>query len=106
MGSSLAKTSLDVALATAAFGQTIDLLFLGDGVLQLLPEQDSHRLGMKNTYRQLSSLPLYDIHYVYVDAEAVTRYNMDLAKAPVDTRALEQKEMHRLMVKYDHLLSF
>ncbi len=105
-GSSLAKASLDVALATAAFSQAIDLLFLGDGVLQLLPDQDSHGLGMKNTGRQLSSLPLYDINCVYVDAEAVTRYNMDLAKAPIDTRALDRVELHRLMVGYDHLLGF
>jgi tRNA 2-thiouridine synthesizing protein C len=47
-GSSLAKASLDVAFAHAAFEQSVDLLFLGDGVLQLLPEQDSQLLGMKN----------------------------------------------------------
>jgi tRNA 2-thiouridine synthesizing protein C len=105
-GSSLAKASLDVALATAAFGQVVDLLFLGDGVLQLLPGRDSHRLGIKNIGRQLSSLPLYDINCVYVDAEAVARYNMDLSKAPVDTRALDPRELHQLMVGYDHLLGF
>jgi tRNA 2-thiouridine synthesizing protein C len=103
-GSSLAKASVDVALATAAFSQAIDLLFLGDGVLQLMPDQHSRALGMKNVGRQLASLPLYDINYVYVDAQAVTRYNMDLSKAPVDTRALDQEQMHRLMVGYDHLL--
>jgi tRNA 2-thiouridine synthesizing protein C len=105
-GSSLAKAALDVALATAAFSQAIDLLFLGDGVLQLLPDQDSHGLGMKNTGRQLSSLPLYDINCVYVDAEAVTRYNMDLSKAPIATRVLDQQEMRQLMAGYDHLLGF
>jgi len=84
-GSSLAKASMDVALATAAFSQIVDLLFLGDGVLQLQPDQDSQRLGLKNIGRQLSSLPLYDINCVYVDAEAAARYNMDLSRAPIDT---------------------
>ena len=105
-GSSLAKASVDVVLATAAFSQAIDLLFLGDGVLQLMPDQDSRDLGIKNVGRQLSSLPLYDINHVYVDAQAVTRYNMDLSRVPIDTRALDQEEMHRLMVGYDHLLGF
>ena len=105
-GSSLAKASADVALATAAFSQAIDLLFLGDGVLQLLPDQDSQMLEIKNIGRQLASLPLYDINSVYVDAEAVERYNIDLSNIPVATRVLDQGELHLLMVGYDHLLGF
>ena len=63
-GSSLARASLDVALAAAAFEQPVKLLFMGDGVLQLLPEQDSRAIGQKNIGRLLSSLPLYDIDMV------------------------------------------
>src|SRR5262245_44556501 len=105
-GSSLAKASLDVALANAAFDQAVDLLFLGDGVLQLLPEQDSRMLGIKNIGRQLASLPMYDINSVYVDAGAVARYNIDLSRSPVSTRVLDQVGMHDLMAAYDHLLGF
>lgn len=105
-GSSLAKASLDVALAMAAFEQTVDLLFLGDGVLQLLPDQDASTLGAKNLGRQLASLPLYDINSVYVDAEAAARYNIDLTKTVVDTQALHPQEMRQLMVGFDHLLGF
>ena len=105
-GSSLAKVSLDVALATAAFEQPVDLLFLGDGVLQLQADQDSQSLGIKNRGRQLASLPLYDINCVYVDAEASARYNLDLEKAPLETRTLGPEEIHPLMARYDHLLGF
>ncbi len=105
-GSSLAKASLDVVFANAAFDQAVDLLFLGDGVLQLLPGQDSHILGMKNVGRLLASLPLYDINRVYVDAEAATRYKLDLKKAPVNTQLLGDAEMHQLMLNHDHLLAF
>lgn len=105
-GSSLAKASIDVALAAAAFEQPVDLLFLGDGVLQLRPDQDSRVLGVKNIGRQLAALPLYDIDRVYVDSEAAARFNLDLSKAPVDTCVLNPKEIHQLMVGYDHLLGF
>jgi tRNA 2-thiouridine synthesizing protein C len=105
-GSSLAKAALDVAFANAAFEQSVDLLFLGDGVLHLLPEQDSQLVGMKNAGRQLASLPLYDINWVYVDAEAAAQYKLDLTNAPVDIRLLGALEMHQLMVAYDHLLGF
>jgi len=105
-GASLARASLDVALASAAFEQPVDLLFLGDGVLQLQSDQDSQSPGIKNRGRQLASLPLYDINCVYVDAEAAARYNLDLAKAPLDTRTLDPGEVHQLMVEYNHLLGF
>jgi tRNA 2-thiouridine synthesizing protein C len=93
-------------MANAAFEQAFDLLFLGDGVLQLLPDQDSQMLGIKNIGRQLSSLPLYGINCVYVDAEAALRYNIELSKAPVGTHELDPRGLHQLMIRYDHLLGF
>jgi tRNA 2-thiouridine synthesizing protein C len=105
-GSSLAKSSLDVALATAAFEQAVDVLFMGDGVLQLLPDQNSTTIGKKNVGRQLASLPLYDINFVYVDAGAAARYNVDLSALALDARPLNALELHQLMVGYDHLLGF
>jgi tRNA 2-thiouridine synthesizing protein C len=105
-GSSLAKAALDSALAIAAFEQAVDLLFVGDGVLQLLPDQDSRALGRKNFGHQLASLPLYDINCVYVDAESAKRYNLDHSKTPFETRLLDAHAMNQLMVKYDHLLGF
>jgi tRNA 2-thiouridine synthesizing protein C len=103
-GSSLAKAAVDVALATAAFEQEVDLLFTGEGVLQLMPHQDGQSLGKKNIGRQLASLPMYDINRVYVDGEAASRYKLDIARAPVDAQLLTPQEMHQLMVEYDHLL--
>ena len=105
-GSSLARASLDVALAAAAFEQPVQLLFMGDGVLQLLAEQESQAIGTKNIGRLLASLPLYDIKRVYVDAEAATRYAIDLASAPVATQKLNGAEIRELMANCDHLLGF
>jgi len=105
-GSSLARASLDVALAAAAFEQPVSLLFMGDGVLQLLPEQDSKAIGRKNIGRLLASLPLYDIEQVYVDAEAAARYRIDLAGAPLPARALDETGLRQLMNSCDHLLGF
>ncbi len=105
-GSSLAKASLDVALAAAAFEQPIDLLFMGEGVLQLYPDQDGRSLGVKTIGRQLAALPHFDINRVYADSEAVARYKMDLSRAPVDTLAIQPGEVQQLMLEYDHLLGF
>lgn len=105
-GSSLARASLDTAMASAAFEQPVQLLFLGDGVLQLHADQDGHAMGQKNIARQLASLPLYDIETVFVDAEAAQQYRMDLNAAPVPARALSRGEIQKLMNDCDHLLGF
>jgi len=104
--SSLARASLDVALAAAAFDQPVSLLFVGDGVLQLQSGQDCDALGVKNLGRLLASLPLYDIEQVFVDAEAAQHYRLDLAAAPLPTRALDRDAMAELIRTHDHLLGF
>lgn len=105
-GSSLAKASIDVAFACAAFEQPVDLLFLGDGVLQLYPNQDGQALGIKTLGRQLASMPLYDINRVYVDSRAVAQYKLELSKAPLDCLPLDADGVRQLMLQYDHLLGF
>lgn len=105
-GSSLARAALDVALAAAAFERNISLLFLGDGVLQLLPGQDGRAVGLKNLGAALGSLPLYGIEQVYVDAEAAGRYGLDLAAAPVRSRPLDGEALRQLLASHDHLLGF
>ncbi|MDP4916715.1 MAG: DsrE family protein, partial [Haliea sp.] len=58
---SLARAALDTALATAAFEQPVNLLFLGAGVLQLIPHQDSSAVGVRNLRKVIDSMPLYDV---------------------------------------------
>lgn len=105
-GSSLAGASLDAALASAAFEQPVDVLFLGDGVLQLQPGQESEGAGVRNKGKVLASLPLYGIEQVYVDAGAAERYRLDLGALPLPTTALDPAAMRELMSSYDHLLGF
>ena len=95
-----------MALANAVFEQSVDLLFLGDGVLQLLPHQDGQQLNIKSRGRQLASLPLYDINTVYVDAQAAARFQLDISGTPLSARLITPQQVHTMMVAYHHLLSF
>ena len=95
--SSLARSGLDTALAMAAFGQPVALLFLGDGVLQLLPAQDSRAIGQRNVGKLLTSLPLYDIESVFIDAESAHRYRIDPEASPVPATLLDANGMRALI---------
>jgi tRNA 2-thiouridine synthesizing protein C len=104
--SSLARAALDTALAAAVFERHVSLLFIGDGVLQLLPGQNSEAIGIRNMGRLLASLPLYEIDTVYADAQSAARYSVDLADAVVPAEALDRTAIRALMADFDHLLGF
>lgn len=104
-GSSLARASVDLGLAMGAFDQAFDLLFLGDGVLQLLQQQDSATIGLKNIGKALSSLPLYDVESVYVDSAALARHGISKDQLLVPAVALDDAAIRQLLTQCDHLVS-
>ena len=105
-GSSLARAALDAALAAAAFDQAVTVLFLGDGVLQLLPGQDSTAIDAKNIGKLIASMPLYDIENIYVDATALARFALPVEDLPQAVTPLDDTAIHRLITDHDHLLGF
>ena len=104
-GSSLARAAVDAALAATAFDQPVSLLFLDQGVLQLLPEQDTEALGIKNLGKLLGSLPLYDIDKVYVDGAALQRFGLKSDQLAIPTVLLDDAGLRALINANDHLLS-
>lgn len=105
-GSSLSRSALDAALATAAFDQPVNVLFMGEGVLQLLPTQDSTPIEKKNIAKILASLPLYDIETLFVDANALARYNINPAELTLPITTLDDPGIRELMANHDHVLGF
>lgn len=105
-GSDMAKSAIDAALAFAAFEQPLNLLFLGDGVLQLMPGQDGKVIGRKTIYKQLLSLPMYDVERIYVDSVAAQRHRIDLAAFPASVERVSEGEAHALMCDHRHVLGF
>jgi tRNA 2-thiouridine synthesizing protein C len=70
-GTIYAWESLEVVLIGAAFDQEVRLLFVDDGVYQLVKGQDTAEIGMKNfspTYRTLGD---YEVKSIYVDKESL-----------------------------------
>lgn len=70
-GTIYAWESLEVVLIGAAFDQEVSLMFVDDGVYQLVKGQDTAGIGMKNfspTYRTLGD---YEVRYIYVDEDSL-----------------------------------
>ena len=105
-GSSLARTALEVALSSATFDQDVGLLFIGDGVLQLLPEQDSSAIGVRNIAKLIASFPLYELEALFADEAALTQYGLGPLELPEKLQRLDDDALANLFKCYDHILSF
>jgi tRNA 2-thiouridine synthesizing protein C len=105
-GQSFAREALDVALATTAFDQPVAMLFLGDGVLQLVAGQHSDGIGQKAHDKQLSALPLYDIETLYADAEALQTHQLQSTDLILPVQLLDASEIAALFASHDLALGF
>ena len=77
-GTIYAWESLEVVLIGAAFEQDVRLLFMDDGVYQLVKGMDTKGIGMKNFSATYSALGDYDVNQIYVDKDALAERGLSL----------------------------
>ena len=70
-GSIYALESLEVVLIGAAFDQDVSLAFIDDGVYQLMLNQETSGIGVKNFSPTYKALGDYDINKIYVEKESL-----------------------------------
>lgn len=75
-GSQAGRELLDIALMAAAFEMPITAIFSGQGVYQLLNNQQPDILHIKNHSATFKALPLYDIEEILVDQNALQQLNL------------------------------
>lgn len=105
-GSSLGREGLDYVLTSAAYDQNIQILFLGDGVFQLLKNQDSSDIELKNHLGAMEVLPLYDIEDLYVVNEDLNERGLTQDSLGLPVKCIDRQDVHDLINKQDHIMGF
>ncbi len=106
-GTSLAKEALDAILAASAYDQNLSLLFMDDGVFQLLSAQDPSYLEQKNFAAMLPVLALYEIENIYVHFESLQARQITINELILDgVQVIDSKTICSLLTQQDQLLSF
>lgn len=100
------KESLDAALASAAFGVEVGLLFLEDAVFQLKKEQAPDTGDLKNTAPIFLSLELYEISKVFVCKEDLIERGLSPEDLVIDVTLVAADEIAPLFSSFDNLLTF
>jgi tRNA 2-thiouridine synthesizing protein C len=95
-----------VVLIAATFDQDCSLVFMDDGVYELVKGQNTKAIGMKNfspTYRALEG---YDIEKLYVERDSMDSRGLNQDDLLVPVQVLNSAELAELMAQQDVILSF
>jgi tRNA 2-thiouridine synthesizing protein C len=102
----LARSGLDAALAAAVFEQELVVLFMDEGVWQLLPEQQPADIDYKNIASTLESMPLYDIENLHVDSESLRQRNIDAGALGSHIVPVDAGDLPGFLDSFDQVWSF
>jgi len=104
--SSKAREALDLALVAAAFNQPVSMLFMDDGVYQLVAGQDADLLGMKSLEKVLPMLPMYELENIYAEAASLQQRGVDPTHSPIPLKVLDNDLLRTLFAEHDRVVGF
>ncbi len=105
-GSGLSKEALDALLASSAYGQDVAVLFMDEGVFQLMKDQDPSAINAKNLGAALPVLPMYDIEKIYASNRSLAERCLQMDDLVMPVIPLDDKAISRLLQEQDVVLSF
>lgn len=96
-----ARERLDQVLMALAFDLEVRVVFVGDGVLQLLKEQDTP--GERNFAVGYRSLELYGVAGVHVESESLTERGLGTSDLLLEVEPLARSSVQALLAEQDLL---
>ena len=105
-GSSIAREGLDFILTSAAYDQNLTVLFLGDGVFQLISNQDSKAIELKNHASALEVLPLYDVENLYVIEEDLNDRAINKNQLIDGINIISRQQSKAIIARHNKVIGF
>ncbi|MCY1175137.1 Intracellular sulfur oxidation protein DsrF [compost metagenome] len=100
-----AREALDIALAGGAFDLPLGLLFLDDGVFQLVTDQQPATLEQKDLTANLQALPLFGVESLYASARSLQERGLEGAPLKLAVEVLDDSALTALIDRYDQVLT-
>lgn len=106
-GNASGREGLDALLATSALSEDIGVFFIGDGVLQLLADQQPGKILARDYIATFGVLPLYDISACFVCERSLHERGLSEQQALVlDVERLAPHALRARLQDYDTFLTF
>ena len=95
----LANETLDLILVSGVFEQPTSVVFIGNGVWQLVG--DGSKIDRKDTVRALNALPMYDIESLYVDETSLAERGIAFEDIDLPVQAISAREVTHLLHEHN-----
>ncbi len=105
-GSQQARAALDIALTAAAFEQTVSIVFMDAGLMQLLKGQQTDAGDRKNIGKIITALKLYEVNRIMVHQESVDKHDLDPAEFVEAVEVVTSDDIKRLIAGADQVMVF
>ncbi len=99
------REALDTALIFAALDQKVSMLFQHDAVFCLKPDQSPEKVALKNFFKTLKTLELYDVEDIFVSEPCMKMRNISSENLLLDVTSLSHADIKKLYKQQDHLVS-
>ena len=101
------KDALDISLIFGSFEQDVSLFFLGDGVWQLIDNQDTGHIQTKNYLKTFSAFEFYDIEKIYVCEKSLIERQLNHTDFHIgNVVKLNPKDFSDTLHKYQTIFRF
>jgi len=104
-GTIYALEILETVLISAAFDQDVSVVFMDDGVYQIMKGQDTTGINMKNFSKTYRALDGYDVEKLYVEKESMEARGLSEDDFIVDVEVVTSAELSTLMDDQDVVIS-
>lgn len=104
-GSTHATEALDMAYALSAFEHKVSLLFMDDGVLQLMRDQQTADIGLKNFSPNFKAWDDYEIQHIYVDEIALLERDIQVSDLIVAVEILDAKQIATVINEHQFIFN-
>lgn len=100
------REGVDALLAASAYCEDISVIFMGDGVFQLLHGQDTSDILCKDYSPMLKLFDLYDIEQVYVCKSSLIERGIAQADLVIDAKVIDPSDLSLQIHQTNKVLTF
>ena len=96
---------LETAMVAATFEQEVSILFIGDGVFNLLTDQETQEVKGYNIEKMLLALPTFEVNDLYVCERSLEHRQIGTSNLAKNAKVISIEEQRRLIETADVVLS-
>lgn len=99
------RDALDMTLIFAAVDQNISWLFSGPAVLALKKNQTPNNVGLKDLFKNIKTLEIYDVDNIYVCEKSLLDYGLHINELLVEVKVLDYCSQQLLIQRQHHVVT-